>query len=177
MTDDKSKKGKDDLTRPPPKRIAESRTELSELMQPNHANFSGNVHGGVLLAMLDRIAYIAACKHSNHYCVTASVDRVDFHSSVKVGEILHLFASVNYVGRSSMEIGIRVQSENLLSGEHRHTNTCFFTMVAVGEDFKPVPVPELVILKEDDRRRNEEGRKRATLRKEAARQWKAKQGG
>ena len=155
-----------ELTRPPPKAVAESKTELSELMIPNHANFSGNVHGGILLMLLDRAAYITACKHSNHYCVTASVDRVDFHDAIKVGSVLHLFASVNYVGRSSMEIGIRVQTEDFHRGEFKHTNTCFFTMVAVDEDGRPVPVPELKLETEEDRRRFEAGHERALRRKE-----------
>lgn len=155
--------------RPAAKSSAESHTEISELMMPGHANFGGNVHGGVLLALLDRVAYIAASKHSDHYCVTASVDRVDFYDGIKVGEILHLFARVNYVGRSSMEVGIRVQAENIITGENRHTNSCYFTMVAMGSDRRPVLVPELLLETPEEKKRFAEARERADVRKETAR--------
>ena len=113
-----------------------SRVTITELMIPSYANFGGKIHGGILLSMMDKVAYTAATKHSGAYCVTVSVDTVDFLQPVEVGELVSLKASVNHVGNSSMIIGIKVISENVKTGVVKHTNTCYFTMVAKGEDDK-----------------------------------------
>lgn len=117
---------------------------MTVLMTPDMANFSGNVHGGTLLKLLDQVAYSCASRYAGTYVVTLSVDRVLFRDAIKVGELVSFSASVNHTGRTSMEIGIRVETENIQSGTRRHTNSCYFTMVAVDGDGRPVPVPALV---------------------------------
>ncbi|MEM7657955.1 MAG: acyl-CoA thioesterase [Bacteroidota bacterium] len=143
--------------------IDDSRTTITELMIPAYANFGGKVHGGVILSLMDKVAYACASQHAGTYCVTASVDAVDFRGPVEVGDLVHLKASVNYVGRTSMEIGIRTESHNIQTGERRHTNTSYFTMVAMGEAGSPVPVPGLILETELDVRRFLEGMKRREL--------------
>ena len=129
--------------------VKSSQIILKELMIPSYSNFGGKVHGGIILSLMDKIAYTAAASHSRNYCVTASVDSVNFVNSVEVGELVTLMASVNYVGRSSMEVGIKVYSEDFKLGVNKHTNTSYFTMVAIDEDTRqPVAVPGL-ILEED----------------------------
>lgn len=120
------------------------KTEMSELITPEMSNFGGKMHGGELLKLLDKVAYTAAMRYCGNYVVTISVDNVLFKQPVAIGELLTLLASVNYTGTSSMEVGIRVISENLETGAVRHTNTCYFTMVAVDSDGKPVAVAPLV---------------------------------
>ncbi len=129
--------------------VKSSQVVLKELMIPSYANFGGKVHGGIILSLMDKIAYTCAATHSRSYCVTASVDSVDFLSPVEVGELVTLFGSVNYVGRSSMEVGIKVLSEDFKLGVAKHTNTSYFTMVAVDEVTRQsAPVPGLIL--EDD---------------------------
>ena len=129
--------------------VKSSQVVLKELMIPSYANFGGKVHGGIILSLMDKIAYTCAATHSRSYCVTASVDSVDFLSPVEVGELVTLFGSVNYVGRSSMEVGIKVLSEDFKLGVAKHTNTSYFTMVAVDEETRQSsPVPGLIL--EDD---------------------------
>ncbi|MCF7530221.1 acyl-CoA thioesterase [Neisseria lisongii] len=136
---------------------------MSVLMMPDTANFSGNVHGGEILRLLDQVAYACASSYSGHYCVTLSVDKVVFKEPIHVGELVTFFASVNYTGRSSMEVGIRVEAQNINTREVRHTNSCYFTMVAM-ENGKPTQVPPLNITSNIQRCRYE----RALRRKEAA---------
>ncbi|WP_227574697.1 acyl-CoA thioesterase [Acinetobacter bohemicus] len=121
------------------------RTELSMsvLMTPDMANFSGNVHGGTILKLLDQVAYACASSYSSAYVVTLSVDKVLFKEPIKVGEMVTFLATVNYVGRTSMEIGIRVEAQNIRNGTTRHTNSCYFTMIAVNEQGKPQPIQPL----------------------------------
>ena len=146
--------------------VSESQIVLKELMVPSYENFGGKVHGGVVLSLMDKIAYACAASHSKHYCVTASVDKVDFLNPVEVGEILTLYSSVNYTGKSSMEIGIRVVSENFQTGVIRHTNTSYFTMVAMNKDTKsPEAIPGLLLTTDDEKRRFLEGRLRRKVRK------------
>ncbi|MDO3383675.1 acyl-CoA thioesterase [Gilvimarinus algae] len=129
--------------------VKSSQNILKELMIPSYSNFGGKVHGGIILSLMDKIAYTTAASHSRAYCVTASVDSVNFVNPVEVGELVTLMASVNYVGRSSMEVGIKVYSEDFQHGITKHTNTSYFTMVAIDEQTrKPVAVPGL-ILEED----------------------------
>ncbi|MBB4122171.1 acyl-CoA thioesterase [Martelella radicis] len=143
-----------------------SQLEMVVLMTPDMANFSGKVHGGALLSLLDRVAYSCAARFSQHYAVTLSVDQVTFREPINVGELVTLRASVNYTGHTSMEIGIRVEAEDVRSGNRRHTNSCYFTMVAVDEHGKPTPVPKLNLETPDKERRFEEAKMRHQLRKE-----------
>lgn len=130
-----------------------SKTTITELMIPSYANFSGKVHGGILLGMMDKVAYVCAAKHSGAYCVTVSVDGVEFKEPVEVGELVSLAASINYVGNSSMIIGIRVESLKPKTGERKHTNSCYFTMVAKNDDGSLRQVPKLILQNNDDIRR------------------------
>ncbi|TCM65805.1 uncharacterized protein (TIGR00369 family) [Acinetobacter calcoaceticus] len=121
----------------------QSELSMSVLMTPEMANFSGNVHGGTILKLLDQVAYACASRYSGCYVVTLSVDKVTFKEPIHVGELVTFLASVNHVGRTSMEIGIRVEAQNIQKRTVRHTNSCYFTMVAVDEQGKPRQVPEL----------------------------------
>jgi acyl-CoA hydrolase len=135
-------------TAPPPnfRTVKSSQVVLKELMIPSYANFGGKVHGGVILSLMDKIAYTTAASHSRAYCVTASVDSVNFVNPVDVGELVTLMASINYVGRSSMEVGIKVMSEDFKRGIEKHTNTSYFTMVAIDETTREsTPVPGLIL--------------------------------
>jgi acyl-CoA hydrolase len=137
---------------------------MTVLMTPDTANFSGNVHGGNILKLLDQVAYACASRYAGAYVVTMSVDQVTFRQPIHVGELVTFLAAVNYTGRSSMEIGIKVLAENIRTQEVRHVNSCFFTMVAVGDDKKPVPVPELQPCTSDELRRFEEAKYRKEQR-------------
>jgi uncharacterized protein (TIGR00369 family) len=143
-----------------------SQTTITELMIPSYANFGGKIHGGILLSMMDKVAYACASKHAGSYCVTVSVDTVDFMEPIEVGELVSLHASVNHVGKSSMIIGIRVEAENVLTGTKRHTNTSYFTMVAKGQDNKPKEVPGLELETREEARRFLEAIKRKELKNE-----------
>jgi acyl-CoA hydrolase len=135
--------------------VGESQHESSEIMMPGHANNLGHVFGGVVLAMIDKTAAVAAIRHSRSACVTASIDRVDFREPIHLGDLVVLKASVNYVGRTSMEVGVRVEAEDLQSGSRRHTNSCYLTFVAVDRNGRPIEVPELKPESPDEIRRNE----------------------
>ena len=127
------------------KNAEESRITFTQLMLPSHTNFSGKIHGGYILSLMDQIAFACASKHSTNYCVTASVDTVDFLNPIEVGELVMMKASVNYVGRTSMVIGIRVETENIHTGLKKHCNSSYFTMVAKNEVDESVPVPGLIL--------------------------------
>ena len=142
-----------------------SRTTITELMIPSYANFGGKIHGGILLSLMDKVAYATATKHSGAYCVTVSVDNVDFLQPVEVGDLVSMMASVNYVGNSSMIIGIKVIAENVKTGLVKHTNTSYFTMVAKNEDGSLMTVPALILNSKEDLRRFAEAVKRKQLRK------------
>ena len=114
---------------------------VSELMMPHHVNNFGNVFGGVILSMVDRAALVAAMRHAGRNCLTVSINRVDFREPIYAGELVTCQARVTYVGRTSMEVGVRVVASNLLTGVQRHTNTCFLTFVAIDEHSRPVPIP------------------------------------
>jgi acyl-CoA hydrolase len=137
---------------------------MSEIMTPDKVNFNGTVHGGYVLALLDRVAYACASRYAAKTIVTLSVDQVFFKEPIYVGELLICFASVNFVGKSSLEIGIRVIAENLLTRRARHTNTCYFTMVALGDDGKPSKIPPLTITNATQQRRYDEALKRREAR-------------
>lgn len=127
------------------KRVEDTRITISELMLPSHANFSGKIHGGYILSLLDQIAFACAAKHSGQYCVTASVDTVDFLNPIEVGELVTMQASINYVGKTSMVVGVRVEAENIRTGVKKHCNSSYFTMVAKNEDGNSVSVPGLIV--------------------------------
>jgi uncharacterized protein (TIGR00369 family) len=130
-----------------------SQTTITELMIPAYANFGGKIHGGILLSLMDKVAYVCASKHSSTYCVTVTVDQVEFLQPVEVGELVSFHASVNYVGRSSMVIGIRVEALNVKTHSVKHTNSSFFTMVAKDDNDKPTPVPKLILENKEEVKR------------------------
>ena len=141
---------------------------MSVLMTPDTANFSGNVHGGTILKLLDQVAYACAARYAGHYVVTMSVDQVVFRQPIHVGELVTFLAAVNHTGTSSMEVGIKVVAENIRTQEARHVNSCFFTMVAVDDDRKPIRVAPLQPGTPDEHRRYAEAELRKQLRLEMA---------
>ena len=145
---------------------------MTVLMTPDMANFAGNVHGGTVLKLLDQVAYACASRYAGRYVVTLSVDQVTFREPIHVGELVSFLASVNFTGTSSMEVGIKVVTENIQTQTVRHANSCFFTMVAVDEARKPVAVPPLVLQDDHQRRREAAARMRRELRQEFAQRLK-----
>jgi acyl-CoA hydrolase len=137
---------------------------MSELMMPNMANNLGHVFGGVILSLVDRVAAVAAIRHARRPCVTVSVDRVDFHEPIYLSELVIARASVNFVGRTSLEVGVRIEAENLLTGLRRHTNSCYVTFVAIDDQGRPCPVRPLMLETADDHRRNAKARARRAQR-------------
>jgi acyl-CoA hydrolase len=135
------------------KPVRESEHETSELMMPHHANNLGHVFGGVMLSMMDKTAAVAAFRHCRKNVVTASIDRVDFREPILVGDLVVMKASVNFVGRTSMEVGVRVEAEELLTGRRRHTNSCYLTFVAVDKNGRPIEIPGVVAETPDQIRR------------------------
>ncbi len=135
------------------KPVRASQTTITELMIPSYANFGGKIHGGILLSLMDKVAYACSSKHAGAYCVTVTVDRVEFLEPVEVGELVSLHASINYVGNSSLIVGIRVEALDVRSGIVKHTNSSYFTMVAKGDDNKPTTVPKLILETKEDVKR------------------------
>jgi len=153
------------MTEPLPyKPISFSETTITELMIPSYSNFGGKIHGGILLSLMDKVAYVCAAKHAGNYCVTASIDTVNFLEPIEVGELVSVMASVNYVGKTSIVVGIRIISQNVKTSEVKHTNTSYFTMVAKDENNKPVEVPGLILENQMQVRRFIESIKRKELR-------------
>jgi acyl-CoA hydrolase len=144
---------------------------MTVLMTPDTANFSGNVHGGTILKLLDQVAYACASRYAGRYVVTMSVDQVGFRQPIHVGVLVSFLAAVNYTGRTSMEVGIKVVAENIRTQEVRHVNSCFFTMIAVDDDRKPVAVPPLRPFGPDELRRYKEAETRKELRLQFERQF------
>jgi acyl-CoA hydrolase len=140
------------------KEVRDSETTYTELMIPSYANFGGKVHGGIILSLLDKVAYICASKHSHHYCVTVAVEGVEFKSPVEVGDLVEIKASVNYVGRTTMIVGMRVECFKPQHGIVRHTNSCYFTMAAKDEQGNLVEVPGLILSNDTELRRFCEGK-------------------
>lgn len=138
--------------------------EMSVLMTPDKANFTGHVHGGDLLKYMDQVAYACATRYCGEYVVTLSVDKVLFKYPIEVGQLVSFLATVNYTGNSSMEVGIKVISEDIKNRIVQHTNSCYFTMVAIDENKKPTKVPKLELITEDDKRRYESAKLRKSLR-------------
>lgn len=141
-----------------------SRSTISEVMMPHMANHLGNVHGGVLLGMIDRVGAVAAIRHARRACVTVSVDQVDFREPIHLGELVTMHAMVNYVHRTSMEVGVRVEAEDLVTGIRRHTNSCYLTYVAIDAAGRPVEVPPVLPEGEEERRRFAAGERRRAHR-------------
>lgn len=135
-------------------------------MTPDTANFSGKVHGGSILKLLDQVAYACASRYAGRYVVTLSVDQVMFRQPIKVGELVTFLASINHTGNSSMEVGIKVIAEDIRSKVVRHVNSCFFTMIAVDDDGKPVKVPSLTPVSADEHRRFTAAQVRRAMRRE-----------
>jgi uncharacterized protein (TIGR00369 family) len=146
------------------KTVAGSRVTLTELMIPSYSNFGGKIHGGIVLSLMDKAAYACASKHAGGYCVTVAVENVNFREPIEVGDLVSLMASVNYVGNSSMVVGIRVTAEDVAAGQVRHTNTSYFTMIHKSTDGKPAQVPGLILETAEDLRRYIEAIKRVELR-------------
>ncbi|NJN41970.1 MAG: acyl-CoA thioesterase [Flammeovirgaceae bacterium] len=135
------------------KAVKDSQTTITELMIPSYANFGGKIHGGIVLSLMDKVAYACASKHAGTYCVTVTVDKVEFLQPIEVGELVSLHASVNHVGNSSMVVGIKVIAENVKQGTVKHTNSSYFTMVAKDDANSPTPVPKLVLETKEQVRR------------------------
>ena len=146
------------------KRVGDSSITMAVQMNPEDANPVGNVHGGVIMKQVDTSAGGVAIRHSRRICVTASIDRLDFHHPVYIGDLLILKASLNLVGSTSMEVGVRVEAENLLTGEGRHTASAYLTFVALDEKGKPAPVPPLILETDEENRRNCEAAVRRSSR-------------
>jgi len=156
----------------------ETALTLGQRLLPQDANPAGNVHGGVILKTIDTAAGTVAMRHARNNTVTASIDRMDFLAPVYVGELVTFKACVNYVGTTSMEVGVRVEAENLLTGEVRYTNSAYLTFVALGKDGKPTPVPPLILETEDEERRWREAKERRKARMaEKARERCSQDGG
>ncbi|VFR34242.1 cytosolic long-chain acyl-CoA thioester hydrolase family protein [plant metagenome] len=146
---------------------------MTILMTPDMANFAGNVHGGTILKYLDQVAYACASRYAGRYVVTLSVDQVIFRQPIHVGELVTFYASVNYTGRTSLEVGIKVVAEDIRQKLVRHANSCYFTMVAVDDDRNPVPVPPLQPSDNEERERFQAAELRRELRQEMERRQKA----
>jgi len=142
----------------------ESEAVMSELMMPQHANIMGNVFGGVVLSLVDRVAAVAAIRHSRRPCVTVSVDKVDFKEPIHVGELLTAYARVNFAGRTSMEVGVKILAEDVLTGQRRHTNSCYVTYVALDDEGRPTEVLPVVPETADEKRRYERAAQRRASR-------------
>jgi len=159
------------------KRISQSSVVMAQQMNPLDANPAGNVHGGVIMKLIDTAAGVVAIRHARSNAVTASIDRLDFHYPVYIGDFLILKASLNYVGRTSMEVGVRVESENLITGKKCHTASAYLTYVAMDKSGRPMVLPPLILETDNERRRNAEARARRENRlaekgKESERQSK-----
>lgn len=146
---------------------------MTVLMTPDTANFSGKVHGGTVLKLLDQVAYACASRYAAAYVVTLSVDQVMFRQPIHVGELVTFLAAVNHTGTSSMEIGIKVIAENIRTQAQRHVNSCFFTMVAVDDGGKPIAVPALSPATPDEHRRHAAATLRKTMRQEMEQRYAA----
>jgi len=149
---------------PKGKSVDNSRTTLSAVMLPQYANPYGSIHGGVILKHIDEAAAMAAMRHCRANAVTVGIDQVHFRQPTRVGELVTFKASINLVGRTSMEAGVRVEAENLITGEVRHTASAYLTFVALDDSGRPAPAPPLILETDQDRRRNREAENRRRMR-------------
>lgn len=148
------------------RKVSDSSVTVIQQMMHEDANLYGNVHGGTIMKLVDNTAGIVGVRHSGRQMVTASIDRLDFHSPVFVGDLLRITASANYVGSTSMEIGVRIEAEDYKTGKVRHTASAYMTFVALDERGKPVQIPSLEIVTEEEKRRNREAVERRKNRLE-----------
>ena len=146
------------------KNRSQSSVTTSYVMMPEDANPAGNVHGGIIMKHIDTTAGMVAFRHARKNSVTASIDSLVFHYPVFIGNLLRLKASVNLTGRTSMEIGVRVEAENLLTGDMRHTASAYLTFVSLDDEGKPCEIPPLIIETDDEERRNREAKERRSIR-------------
>jgi len=146
------------------KRIRESAVLMAQLMNPEDANPAGNVHGGSIMKLIDNAAGCAAARHARSNVVTASIDRLDFYNPVFVGDIVTLKASLNFVGNTSMELGVRVEAENIITGTIRHTASAYLTFVALDSNGRPLLLPPLVLETDEEKRRNQDAKERRKTR-------------
>jgi uncharacterized protein (TIGR00369 family) len=156
------------------KKVQDSRLVSTHLIQPHQANIAGNAHGGAIMYLIDNTAGAVALRHARSNAVTASIDRLDFHHPAFVGDLITLYASVNFVGRTSMEIGVRVETENLQTGQCRHSSSAYLTFVALDEEGRPMPLPPLILESDEEFRRYAEAKQRKQMR--LAERVKEKQG-
>ena len=157
------------------KRIGDNSVVMAQVMNPEDANPVGNIHGGVIMKLIDTVAGVAAMRHAKMLTVTASIDRLDFYHPVFIGDFLMLTASVNFVGKTSMEVGVRVESENLLTGKKCHTSSAYLTFVAIDRNNHPIPLPPLVLETDEQKRRNREALSRREMRLAEKRKEKNRQ--
>jgi Acyl-CoA hydrolase len=146
------------------KRVQDSIVIMSQLMNPQDANIAGNVHGGVIMRLIDNAGGVAAFRHARANVVTASIDRLDFHNPVFIGDFVTLRACVNFVGKTSLEVGVRVEAENLQTGVKRHTASAYLTFVALDSNGRPLPMPPLLLETDEEKRRNQEAQYRREAR-------------
>lgn len=146
------------------KRVQDSSVVMAQVMLPPDANPAGNIHGGVIMKLIDTAAAVVASRHARCNTVTASIDRLDFHHPVYVGDVVFFKAGINLVGKTSLEVGVRVEAENAITGEVRHTASAYLTFVALDKDGRPAAVPPLIIDTEDEKRRNREAETRRASR-------------
>lgn len=157
------------------KTVSQSKVEIAQVMMPEHANPAGNVHGGNLLKLVDQAGAIVAARHTHSNVVTASVDRFDFISPAYIGNLIFVKASLNYVSRTSMEIGVRVEAECLRTGTHTHIGSAYLTFVALDKDDIPTEVPNLIPETQNEKRRFEEAKKRRETRLQRAKSHRHRQ--
>ena len=157
----------------PGKTVGASQVMLSQLMQPEHANLLGNVHGGWIMKLVDEVGALACMRHANQRVVTVAVDQLTFQHPIKIGDLVTLTAEVSYVGRTSMEAEVQVVAENPVTGQCWYTNTAYLVYVALGKDGKPIPVPPLIAENEEQERRMQQGKSRQKYRLAQAKQNRA----
>ncbi|MCL1865676.1 MAG: acyl-CoA thioesterase [Spirochaetes bacterium] len=148
------------------KKVKATSVTVVQQMTQQDANLAGNVHGGVILKLIDNTAGVVGMRHTGANVVTASIDRVDFHSPVYIGNLLRVSASINYVGKTSMEIGVRVEAEDVVTGNVRHTGSAYLTFVALDENHKPKTINQIIIETDEEKRRNNEAQERKRMRME-----------
>jgi uncharacterized protein (TIGR00369 family) len=146
------------------KRVRESAIIMAQLMNPEDTNPAGNVHGGVIMKLIDNAAGCAAARHSRSNVVTASIDRLDFYNPVFVGDLVTIKASLNFVGKTSMELGVRVEAESLITGYIRHTASAYLTFVSLDSNGHPLQLPPLIAETGEEKRRIREAEERRTAR-------------
>jgi len=157
------------------RKVSDSRVEIAQVMYPEHANPAGNVHGGYILKIVDQAAAIAGARHTHQNVVTASVDRMDFISPVYIGNLVFAKASINYTGKTSMEIGVRVEAECIRTGTHTHVGSAYLTFVALDDNDKPTEIPQIIPETEEEKRRYLEAQNRRELRLKQAKKHRHEQ--